>query len=207
MTAHGRPLTELIDLSGRVAIVTGAAQGLGFEVSRRLAEAGAAVVVNDLDGDRAREAADLLGGCGQAEPLPLPRRRVQSPTGRRGRSGDGALCLRTGRHSGQQRGHLADDPVPRVRRGAVDEDARGQPDRPSSCARSSSPGGSWSRARAGRSSTSPRSPLRVPHPDGLVAYGASKAGVVNATRTLAKSLAPSGIGSTPSCRVAWRRRA
>ena len=33
----------------------------------------------------------------------------------------------------------------------------------------------------------------VPHPDGLVAYGASKAGVVNATRTLAKSLAPAGI--------------
>ena len=33
----------------------------------------------------------------------------------------------------------------------------------------------------------------VPHPDGLVAYGASKAGVVNATRTLAKSLASAGI--------------
>jgi 3-oxoacyl-[acyl-carrier protein] reductase len=33
----------------------------------------------------------------------------------------------------------------------------------------------------------------VPHPDGLVAYGASKAGVVNATRTLAKSLAAAGI--------------
>jgi 3-oxoacyl-[acyl-carrier protein] reductase len=33
----------------------------------------------------------------------------------------------------------------------------------------------------------------VPHPDGLVAYGASKAGVVNATRTLAKSLAPAGV--------------
>ncbi len=33
----------------------------------------------------------------------------------------------------------------------------------------------------------------VPHPDDLVAYGASKAGVVNATRTLAKALAPHGI--------------
>jgi NAD(P)-dependent dehydrogenase (short-subunit alcohol dehydrogenase family) len=33
----------------------------------------------------------------------------------------------------------------------------------------------------------------VPHPDDLIAYGASKAGVVNATRTLAKSLAPHGI--------------
>ena len=33
----------------------------------------------------------------------------------------------------------------------------------------------------------------VPHADALVAYGASKAGLVNATRTLAKSLAPHGI--------------
>ena len=33
----------------------------------------------------------------------------------------------------------------------------------------------------------------VPHPDDLVAYGASKAGVVNATRTLAKALASHGI--------------
>ena len=35
-----RPLADLIDLSGRVALVTGAAQGFGFASARRLAEAG-----------------------------------------------------------------------------------------------------------------------------------------------------------------------
>ena len=56
MTPNERSLAELTDLSGKVAIVTGAAQGLGFEVASRLAEAGAAVVVNDLDEARAGEA-------------------------------------------------------------------------------------------------------------------------------------------------------
>jgi NAD(P)-dependent dehydrogenase (short-subunit alcohol dehydrogenase family) len=65
MTATERSLTQLIDLSGKVAIVTGAAQGLGFEVTSRLAEAGAAVVVNDLDGTRAEEAAAFLVAAGR----------------------------------------------------------------------------------------------------------------------------------------------
>jgi NAD(P)-dependent dehydrogenase (short-subunit alcohol dehydrogenase family) len=44
-----RPLAELLDLSGRVAVVTGAARGIGAQVVRRLAEAGADVVGADLD--------------------------------------------------------------------------------------------------------------------------------------------------------------
>jgi 2-deoxy-D-gluconate 3-dehydrogenase len=42
----------LLDLGGKVAIVTGAAQGFGFACARRLAEAGAAVVVADRRADR-----------------------------------------------------------------------------------------------------------------------------------------------------------
>jgi gluconate 5-dehydrogenase len=37
------------DLSGRVALVTGAARGLGFEIARALAKAGARVVLNGRD--------------------------------------------------------------------------------------------------------------------------------------------------------------
>jgi NAD(P)-dependent dehydrogenase (short-subunit alcohol dehydrogenase family) len=48
-----RTLAELISLRGRRAVVTGAGRGLGAQIVRRLAEAGAAVVAGDLDGDAA----------------------------------------------------------------------------------------------------------------------------------------------------------
>jgi len=43
-------LTNLIDLSGKTAIVTGAAAGIGLGIANRLHEAGAAVLIADLDG-------------------------------------------------------------------------------------------------------------------------------------------------------------
>ncbi len=46
---------EKIDLSGRVAVVTGAGGGLGSEYCRALAARGAAVVVNDLGGSTTGE--------------------------------------------------------------------------------------------------------------------------------------------------------
>src|ERR1035437_4431482 len=52
-------LPELIDLTGRTAIVTGGAMGIGLGIARRLHEAGASVLVADLDlaaGERATEA-------------------------------------------------------------------------------------------------------------------------------------------------------
>ena len=45
-------MTALFDLSGRVALVTGSAQGLGYAVARGLGEAGATVVLNDVVADR-----------------------------------------------------------------------------------------------------------------------------------------------------------
>lgn len=44
-----RSLVDLLSLEGRSAVVTGAARGLGAQIARRLAEAGAAVLIGDLD--------------------------------------------------------------------------------------------------------------------------------------------------------------
>jgi 2-deoxy-D-gluconate 3-dehydrogenase len=53
-------LSELIDLSGRTAIVTGGAMGIGLGIVGRLHEAGASVVVADLDEGAAERAAGAL---------------------------------------------------------------------------------------------------------------------------------------------------
>jgi 2-deoxy-D-gluconate 3-dehydrogenase len=59
-------LAELIDLSGRVALVTGAAQGFGFACACRLAEAGAAVVLSDRRADRLESARERLAEAGRS---------------------------------------------------------------------------------------------------------------------------------------------
>ena len=55
------PLPGMFDLSGRIALVTGASRGLGFEIARGLASAGAFVVLNARDEAALREAATRLG--------------------------------------------------------------------------------------------------------------------------------------------------
>jgi 3-hydroxybutyrate dehydrogenase len=51
-----------LDLSGRTALVTGAAGGIGLACAGRLAASGARIVIADVNADAAVHAADSLGG-------------------------------------------------------------------------------------------------------------------------------------------------
>jgi 2-dehydro-3-deoxy-D-gluconate 5-dehydrogenase len=64
MTAQAMPLNELLNLTGKTAIVTGGAMGIGAAIACRLAEAGAAVVIADKNGEQADKTAQELTSKG-----------------------------------------------------------------------------------------------------------------------------------------------
>ncbi|MCC6863056.1 MAG: SDR family oxidoreductase [Bryobacterales bacterium] len=78
------------DLTGQTAIVTGAATGIGEAIAHRLAKAGAAVAVADIDAQGAAEVARAIGG--DAFPLCID---ITSPASVRQAVGE--VLNRTGR--------------------------------------------------------------------------------------------------------------
>lgn len=63
----GRSIAELVSLAGRSAVVTGGGRGLGKAIADRLSEAGAKVLIGDVDESLAKAAAaDICGRGGMA---------------------------------------------------------------------------------------------------------------------------------------------
>jgi len=57
---NAKPMKDILDLSGKVAIVTGGARGLGFCIVNRLCEAGASAVIADIAVEFAEAAIDFF---------------------------------------------------------------------------------------------------------------------------------------------------
>ncbi|MGO7426537.1 SDR family NAD(P)-dependent oxidoreductase, partial [Rhizobium ruizarguesonis] len=60
-----------IDLSGKVALVTGSTEGIGFAIARGLHEAGAAVIINGRSQQKVDAAVARLGGPARGHALDL----------------------------------------------------------------------------------------------------------------------------------------
>ena len=61
MNARGVRLTAMGSVNGKVALITGGANGIGAEVARRLHDKGAKLVLTDLDEVQLKDVATRLG--------------------------------------------------------------------------------------------------------------------------------------------------
>jgi NAD(P)-dependent dehydrogenase (short-subunit alcohol dehydrogenase family) len=89
----GSPLLDLLSLADRVAVVTGAGAGIGYATSARLIEAGARVIVADLDVDAAARAQTRLGDRAVAAHVDVTDERSVRDLARLAADGLGALDI------------------------------------------------------------------------------------------------------------------
>src|SRR4051794_40206261 len=178
-------------LDGRIALVTGAAAGIGRAIAQRLAAEGAVVVVNDLSGDGCAAVAAELGGAALAAPGDISDPRATEAVVADVMAQRGRLDILV-----NNAGVLRDAPLHRM----TDEDwrivhdvvLRGTFNMCRSCAavlrgeRDALP--AYHRKVVNISSS-----VGIHGAAGTVNYSAAKAGVIGLTRALAREWAPRRI--------------
>lgn len=176
-------------LNGKVAIVTGAGAGVGRGIARALAEAGAAVLVTDIDEEAARRvAAELESAGGRALSWRLD---VREPAEAEAACGTAVERLGGLDVMVCNAGSTARCPFLEMSLAAFEEQLRLNLAGTFVCAQAAARV-MVARGRGGRivtiSSNSGRFGGR-----GRAAYSASKAGIIALTQTMAIELAPHGI--------------
>jgi 3-oxoacyl-[acyl-carrier protein] reductase len=182
------PDTDVLSLTGRVAVVTGAGRGIGAATARLLAQAGAQVALVDRDAAGVTQTAEQIGVAG-GEALPFTNDvtdsfavertfdRVAEEWGRLDVLVNNAGTLREAPLE-----DLTDDDF----RDTLDVNLRAA----MVCARAALP--HMLRQGRGRILSAASGSTRLGS-QGLTAYAAAKAGIVGMTRTWARELGPRGI--------------
>ncbi len=175
------------DLEGRVALVTGAARGIGRAIADRFAANGANVVYSDIDEAGAREAASSVAGASW--------RRLDVTSGEDADSAIGAIVAEHGRIDIVVNNAGINTMAHRV---TIDEFPRSEWDRILAVDLTGLYEVSRASARAMKARKSGRI-INVASIAGLVplrlqcAFVAAKAGVVNLTKAMALELGADGI--------------
>ncbi|MFD5182487.1 SDR family NAD(P)-dependent oxidoreductase [Streptomyces sp. NPDC058372] len=176
---------------GYGVLVTGAGQGIGEAVARRLAGEGARVLVTDRDGERAEEAAARLRAEGRdAEALACDvgdRAAVEAAVGYAVRRFGGLDVLVNNACSAQQDTPLFEDGTDEVWERDLDITLTGA----YRCARAALP--HLAAAPDGRGALVSVGSVNGEQDFGGHAYSAAKAGLASLTRTLAGHAAPRGV--------------
>ncbi|HEX2314800.1 MAG TPA: SDR family oxidoreductase [Thermomonospora sp.] len=194
-TSESASLPELVDLSGRTALVTGGAQGIGLGVVRRLHEAGANVVLADVDKETAEKAALEFTGAG----------RVRAVVGDVSRPEDADAMVRAAvdafggldilvNNAGVYQGSAFLDLTPDVARRTLEVNLLGVLFCSQAAARRMIEQG-----RGGKIITVNSVESVNPSVLGLAHYAASKSGVAGLIKTMALELAPHGIAVNNLC--------
>jgi NAD(P)-dependent dehydrogenase (short-subunit alcohol dehydrogenase family) len=174
-------ISSLFDLDGRVAVVTGAATGIGEGIATTLAVAGASVVVADIDIDGARRVASDVGGIA----LELDVTDHDACTSALGAVGERIDILVNNAGTYLEAGSILDQGVESWRR-AVEVNL-------GSLFNCSKPVAARMVARGGGGSIVNIASVDAVLPCLGTGYDSAKAGAVQFTRSLAVDLAPHGI--------------